>query len=362
MKSLIPIKFLVTLTLITLSTKSFSTILITDNFNYTVGQLATNGGWTDFLMTNKAGAGLVNVVDATLSYTGYLSSAVGKSIYLDGDNRDAYRLFPHIDGTTTEAFDGGTPAVSLGGRVTTENSSVYASMLVNIEQAPDGDAKGDCFFGFGSNNWGIGVAGRIYTKKMGAGFQFGVTRVGNAKIVWDATERSLNTTYLVVLKYTVIAGPVAPATAGTDRTYLSINPVLGATEPTWIENNSTDTNAELANLVGAVQFLQKINTNYGSTFSKIKVGGLRVATTWAEVGEVDPASGINNAKQEVNINAANGNLHISGVNAGQTLEVYNSVGQRLTSTITVAGENSIKVNTKGLMIVKVGKTVNKVIL
>jgi hypothetical protein len=92
------------------------------------------------------------------------------------------------------------------------------------------------------------------------------------------------------------------------------------------------------------------------------VGGLRVATTWAEVGEISSSTGLSNTSQEFKINATNGILKVLGVNAGQTLEVYNSVGQRLTSIITVAGENSIKVNTKGLMIVKVGKTVNKVIM
>jgi len=363
MKNLIT-KFLAISVFVAIAPKSFSTILITDNFSYTVAQpLATNNGWTSFILqtgTEKSAAiNEVNVADVALNYPGYLSSNVGKTIQIDGLNKDVYRLFPHIAGTTTEAFSN---SVSVGGRAATENNSVYASMLVNVEQAPDGDVRGDCFFGFGSNNWGIGVAGRIYTKKSGAGYVFGVTRVGNGKIVWDATERSLNTTYLVVLKYTVIAGPVSPATAGTDRTYLSINPVLGAAEPTWIANDVTDVNGELANLVGAVQFLQQINTSYVTTKSKIKVGGLRVATTWAEVGELSSSTGISNTLQEFKLSATNGILKVSGVNAGQILEVYNSLGQRLTSTITVAGENCIQLNTKGLLVVKVGKLVNKIVL
>lgn len=362
MKNLTSIKLLALGILFTVSPKSFSTILITDNFSYTVAQpLATNNGWTSFILqtaTEKSTAvSDIAVADATLSFPGYLSSNMGKAIQIDGLNKDVYRLLPHIAGTTTEAFSN---SVSTGGRV--DNASVYASMLVNVEQAPDGDVKGDCFFGFGSNNWGIGVAGRIYTKKSGAGYVFGVTRVGNGKIVWDATERSLNTTYLVVLKYTGLAGPVAPVVAGNDRTYLSINPVLGAVEPTWIANDVTDANGELANLVGAVQFLQQINTSYVTTKSKIKVGGLRVATTWAEVGELSSSTGLSNTSQEFKLNATNGILKVLGVNAGQTLEVYNSLGQRLTSIITVAGENSIQLNTKGLLVVKVGKLVNKVVL
>ena len=165
-----------------------------------------------------------------------------------------------------------------------------------------------------------------------------------------------------MLKYTVIAGPVAPTTAGTDRTYLSINPVLGANEPTWIANDVTDVNAELGNLVGSVQFLQQINTSYVTTKSKIKVGGLRVATTWAEVGEVNPASGLLNTRQDFKLSAINGTLKVSGVNAGQTLEVYNSLGQRLVTTTSIAGDNFVNIINRGLIFVLVGNKVNKVIM
>ena len=365
MKKLTSIKLLALGVLFAVSPKSFSTILITDNFDYPVAQpLATNGGWNSFILqtgTEKSTAvSDIAITDGALVYTGYLSSNTGKSIQIDGLNKDAYRLFPHIAGTTTEAF---SAAVSVGGRVTTEGTSVYASMLVNVEQAPDGDVKGDCFFGLGTNNWSIGVAGRIYTKKSGNGFVFGVTRVGNGKIVWDATERALNTTYLLVLKYTIIAGPVAPATAGTDRTYLCINPTLGSSEPTtWIANDVTDVNGELANLVGAVQFFQQINTSNPSTKSKIKVSGLRVATTWAEVGELSPSNGINSSFNNFKVIVTNGMLKVSDVNPGQTLEVYDSLGHRLLSTTTIAGENILNINTKGLLFVQVGKSVNKVIM
>lgn len=79
-------------------------------------------------------------------------------------------------------------------------------------------------------------------------------------------------------------------------------------------------------------------------------------------GQVDLGTAITDVHTNFKITNANGTLKVSGVNAGQTLEVYNIVGQRLTSIITMAGENDIKINTKGLMVVKVGKLVNKVVL
>ncbi len=79
-------------------------------------------------------------------------------------------------------------------------------------------------------------------------------------------------------------------------------------------------------------------------------------------GQVDLSTAITDVQTKLKIYSFNGSLKVSGVEAGKTLEVYNSVGQRLTSMITVAGENSIKVNSKGILIVKVGKLINKVVL
>lgn len=368
MKKITLFKMSVIACLLMLTNFTFSTELIIDNFNYSSGPLATNGGWTSFILQTgsekSAAIDEVTVSDGPLVYAGYLSSNTGKSIILDGLNKDVYRLFPYIDGVTTNKTSGGLD-IATGGRVAT--GDVYAAMLINMERAFYGagdpeDTKGDCFFAFGSNTWGIGAAGRIYTRKLGSGYQIGVTRAGNAKTVWDPTERSLNTTYLVVIKYSIIA---SPAGEKNDRVYLAINPVLGASEPAWLANDATDANAELPSIVGAVQFLQKINTSANNPLTvtaKLKVSGLRVATTWAEVGELSSNAGFSNTSQEFKLIATSSMLKLMGVNTGQTIEVYNSLGQRLTSIISVAGENRIVLNTKGLLVVKVGNWSKKVVL
>jgi len=79
-------------------------------------------------------------------------------------------------------------------------------------------------------------------------------------------------------------------------------------------------------------------------------------------GQVDLSTAITDVNTKLKISSANGMLKVSGVNAGQPLEVYNSVGQRLSSIITVDGENNITLNTKGLLIIKVEKSVNKVVM
>ncbi|MEA4935549.1 MAG: chitobiase/beta-hexosaminidase C-terminal domain-containing protein [Paludibacter sp.] len=62
-----------------------------------------------------------------------------------------------------------------------------------------------------------------------------------------------------------------------------------------------------------------------------------------------------------NITAFDGKIRFSA-NAGQQVEVYNAVGQKLISAITLDGLNTLSVNAKGMMIVKVGDRLAKVIL
>lgn len=342
--------------------------LITDNFNYTNGPLASNGGWTSFILQTgsekSAAFDEVTVVEGPLVYTGYLSSNIGKSIVLDGLNKDVYRLFPYIEGVTTNKTSGNLD-IATGGRVASGN--VYAAMLINMERAFYGagdpeDTKGDCFFAFGSNTWGIGAAGRIYTRKMGNGYQIGVTRAGNAKTVWDPTERSLNTTYLVVVKYSIIASPNGEK---NDRVYLSINPTLGTNEPTWIANDATDANAELPSIVGAVQLLQKINTSANNPLTvtaKLKVSGLRVATTWAEVGEQSSSNGLFYSDLgDVKINVSDNKITVQGANE-TNIEVFNMLGKQIVSLRGTTNNVEIPIYSKGIFVIKVNNKKFKVII
>lgn len=62
-----------------------------------------------------------------------------------------------------------------------------------------------------------------------------------------------------------------------------------------------------------------------------------------------------------NITAFDGKIRFSAT-AGQLVEVYNAVGQKLMSATTLDGLNTLNVNAKGMMIVKVGDRLAKVIL
>lgn len=59
--------------------------------------------------------------------------------------------------------------------------------------------------------------------------------------------------------------------------------------------------------------------------------------------------------------ASNGSIQLNAA-AGESVTIYNAVGQQLRSLVAVDGTNTIAVGTRGLMIVKVGNTIAKVIL
>jgi len=74
------------------------------------------------------------------------------------------------------------------------------------------------------------------------------------------------------------------------------------------------------------------------------------------------ASGVNNPSASNNkVYAAKGNLMVD-TDADQTVEVYNATGQKLLTQPVSAGLNTISVQTKGLVFVKLGQSVSKVIL
>lgn len=84
-----------------------------------------------------------------------------------------------------------------------------------------------------------------------------------------------------------------------------------------------------------------------------------------EVSSPDPqnslSTSINNPQNIIHITAFDGKIRFSAT-AGQQVEVYNAVGQKLMSATTLDGLNTLNVNAKGMMIVKVGDRLAKVIL
>lgn len=72
-------------------------------------------------------------------------------------------------------------------------------------------------------------------------------------------------------------------------------------------------------------------------------------------------SSTDNPSSLTSIYAHNAKIHFAAT-AGEKVEVYNAVGQKIISTLATDGQNELPVNAKGVMIVKVGSRLAKVIL
>ena len=72
-------------------------------------------------------------------------------------------------------------------------------------------------------------------------------------------------------------------------------------------------------------------------------------------------TGLSNAVQNMSLRAVNGNI-VLNTEAGQLVEVYNSIGQKLASHLTTQGINTIPARVKGVVFVKIGSEVSKLIM
>jgi len=75
----------------------------------------------------------------------------------------------------------------------------------------------------------------------------------------------------------------------------------------------------------------------------------------------DKSANVNNTKVMLSVFAANGKINFEAAE-GETVEVYNTVGQKVLSAAAISGNNTLTVNAKGVVFVKVGNRTGKVIL
>ena len=86
-----------------------------------------------------------------------------------------------------------------------------------------------------------------------------------------------------------------------------------------------------------------------------------VAVTRTLNGVASIATDINIPKISLIVSVENGNV-LFNATAGETVEIFNSIGQKLFQKLTVDGVNTIPLTDHGVLLVKVGSRVGKVIL
>jgi hypothetical protein len=166
--------------------------LFSDDFNYSTGNLAGQGGWTGFSST----ATPIQVTTPGLTYTNYVGSGNYNAVTLGTSGQDAsHKLSSSVN-----------------------SGSVMVSAMVKVTAT---QTNGDYFMHFGTGT--STFTGKLHAKTNGTGFSFGISKVvnsTNALTVWSATSYPLNVTHLVVFEYVFVGGTL------NDVVNLYVDPTL----------------------------------------------------------------------------------------------------------------------------------------
>lgn len=235
--------------------------LLTENFEYELGNLYSQGGWLKY---GTQAAGPVQVIDNALTYLDYQDKAVGKAVHLTqvASGEDLMRAVSET-------------AISSG--------KVYLSALVKVNAVAD-----DQYFLAFIQPTSAGIVDkktppentRLIASKGSADGKFVFKISRNSATLFESTEEfELGKTYLVVMSYEFKEG------TKNDVVQLWVNPAVASTEPkpNAAINSATHTGADMKSF-------QAIELRQGSSATKVGpeviVDAIRVGTAWTDLFDV----------------------------------------------------------------------------
>lgn len=275
-------------------------VIFEENFSYPVGSLLTNQGWSEH---SGNGSNAIKVTASTISYAGYLSSGIGNEVELTKSGQDVNKTFDEK-----------------------ESGVIYVSFLTKISEA---STSGDYFFHLGKTNIGTDFRARIFVKRNSSNkLAFGIAQSSTTPN-YSGFNYNLNTTYLVVLKFHIVAGN------SNDYSEIIINPALNGAEPGsgWIENS--DNSGTDLGAIGTVALRQGSN----SSGPVMRLDGIRVSSNWAGIAGTGTPPDLT-----VNPTSLSGFNYVvmSGPSAEQSFTVS---GSGLSGNIIVAPPSTFEVST-----------------
>lgn len=235
--------------------------LLTENFEYELGNLYSQGGWLKY---GTQAAGPVQVINNALTYPDYQDKAVGKAVHLTqvASGEDLMRAVSET-------------AISSG--------KVYLSALVKVNAVAD-----DQYFLAFIQPTSAGIVDkktppentRLIASKGSADGKFVFKISRNSATLFESTEEfELGKTYLVVMSYEFKEG------TKNDVVQLWVNPAVASTEPkpNAAINSATHTGADMKSF-------QAIELRQGSSSTKVGpeviVDAIRVGTAWTDLFDV----------------------------------------------------------------------------
>lgn len=222
--------------------------LLIEDFDFTATNISGQNGWSTH-------SGTADPIATTtgLTYAGYVGSGIGNAANVIGAGYDYNKAL--IDS------------------VTTNGSVIYTSMLLNFTQAAASSTSGGYFFHLGnrsSETSFTAFCARLWAKTDASGnVSIGLTNSSTTP-VYSTTAYALNTTYLIIIKYTL-------NTAGTDEVSIWIKDAgVPATEAAAGTPDVTLTTENGQDIVDAIGIRQAAN------IPDVIIDGIRVGLTWNE--------------------------------------------------------------------------------
>lgn len=239
--------------------------MLTENFEYELGNLYSQGGWLKY---GTQAAGPVQVINNALTYPDYQDKAVGKAVHLTqvASGEDLMRALSET-------------AISSG--------KVYLSALVKVNAVAD-----DQYFLAFIQPTSAGIVDkktppentRLIASKGSADGKFVFKISRNSATLFESTEEfELGKTYLVVMSYEFKEG------TKNDVVQLWVNPAVASTEPqpNAAINSATHTAADMKSF-------QAIELRQGSSATKVGpeviVDAIRVGTAWGDLFDSAPVA------------------------------------------------------------------------
>ena len=120
------------------------------------------------------------------------------------------------------------------------------------------------------------------------------------------------------------------------------------------------TGGTVPNTFITITYLPNVIGSNSATLTMSSIGAMPVIRTLYGISSVATDINTPNATSLI-VTVENGNVVFMS-KVGETLEIYNSIGQKLIQKLTVEGINTIPVSTHGVLIIKVGAKTAKVIM
>lgn len=265
-----------------------SQVLMYDNFNYPAGDSMI---WHNWLTQQTSLTNAILVANEGLSYTGYICSGIGNAAAIGTSGQDVFRGF------TKQTLPGSTLYMACLAKVTT---GATGDAFITFKESPTSPTN-------------LNYRGRVYAKVDGSNnLAFGISKgaiTAPASANYTPASYSLNTTYLLVVRYNIVEG------TGNDSAFLFVNPIIASPEPAP-SVTATDISASDLGL-GSVLLRQG---TAGSSPTVI-VDGVRVAKTWYHALNVSDIATLSDLRVDAStVSGFNPNIfsYNDTVPAGQT--------------------------------------------